>query len=342
MSYSPPDRQRPGRPRRPRPPRLVRPPRILRPLVILLLFSVGFLGAVAQAGADRSWFLSNEDFMDLEVPVDGPGPGWTLAVERDREDPRLEVRSLFLDGELQGWEEVRHSPEGLPVEVRRFREDEEPVEIFFQEIRYRPGGTVRSVRRCRGEECIYVRFAPPGVAGLESIRGTDLTIDIRYGASGRPEYVRRESPEDPLEEEWYEYDQGRLRSSRTVIGTQEVLRRYSEGMLLLEETRRDRILVERIRREYTPEGDLLEKIRETRNRVERDLHFPGVAQGIIRERRINGVLVEQEEAVSPDERVITRLQEGEILFRTWFAGDRATRREVYFEGEVLHVEELGE
>lgn len=338
--------------------------RFLLPFLVPFLLLTGAVGQPADLAAQSAWYHSNEDFMDLEERPDGPGEGWSLKVERNRTDPHREVRTLYLEGERRGWEEVLHNPRGLPVEVRRFRDtlevrpepepepgpapDPEPgpepdaEEVFRLEISYRPGGTLRSIRRCAGEECILVRYAPPGMAGLESIRGPELTMGIRYGESARPEYVRRESPGEPLEEEWYEYDQGRLRSSRTVIGPREVVRQYTDGLLTLEETRRDRLLVERLRLEYRADGELLERIRETRNRVERDRYIPDVIEGVTRERFINGVLVEQEEITSPGERVVTRLQGGEILFRTWYTEDQPARREIYLEGEILRVEQVGE
>jgi hypothetical protein len=344
-----------------------------RPAVLRALLPAFFLTALlpgapvsdVRAESRTVWYRSNEDFMDLDplperaggrgaaggpggvsVPgaAGGPGSGWLLAVRRDEDDPRREIRTLYLDGEEQGWEETLHTVRGLLVEVRRFRYRDEgsPEELFRLEITYRADNTLRSVRRCAGEECILIRYAPPGEAGLESIRGSELLLGIRYGESGRPEYIRREQPGEPVEEEWFEYDRGRLASSRTVTGPREQLRRYAEGLLVLQETRRDRLLVERVSLDRATDGTLLRETRETRNRVEVDQFFPDLSEGIVRERRVNGVLVEQEEITAPGERVVTRLQGGEILFRTWFGDDEPHRREIYFDGEILRVERLGE
>ncbi len=297
--------------------------------------------------ADAEWYRSNEDFMDLEPLDSGPGEGWALAVQTTTVDGdrrvRREVRFLYLEGDLRGREETVFTISGAPREIRRTREtDAGWEEIFRVSFRYRPDETLRSVERCGPLGCILVRYAPPGLPGLETVQGPDLTMGIRYDSSARPEYVRRERPGEPVEETWYEYEQERLRETRVVRGTEETVRRYADGNLTLEETRRGGLLVDRIRFERDQQGELVRRTRETRTQIEIEQYFPGVDQGVIRERRRDGVLLEQEERLSDDIRVVTRLQSGEIIFRTWVEGDTPVRREVYADGEVVQVEDLRE
>ena len=331
-----------------RPTRVSRRPRVI-------LFPFAFLLALAVTGVVPSeaapvWYSSNADFMDLERIDTGPGEGWFLAVrpaedaEAGDEGTSREIRTLYLDGDVQGWEEIEYSSRGYPLRIIRFAPDEVGTrqELSRVEVRYRPDGTVRSVRRCRGDDCVLIRYAPPGMAGSELIEGPDMLMEIRYGITARPEYVRREEPGQPLEEKWFHYDQGRLVSSRTLVGTEETIRRYTEGHITLLETRRQGRLIERREYERASDGTLLLERRDLRNQTETERFFPGVTDGVVRELRVNGVLQEQEEVFPDGDRVVTRLRAGEILFRTWYSANGPVRREIFLDGEVVRVDRIEE
>lgn len=344
---------------------------------VIVLAAAPSAGAEVHGAPGTRWYRSNQDFMDLDPIPAGPGEGWTLSVAPARPGSDAlpgEVRTLYLDGELRGREEVSFTPRGDVARVRRLiaapprdqlapDEDSEPAEdsesdeqseadgdsetdgleeAFQVDFRYRPDGTVRSVYRCARGECILIRYAPPGLAGEESVRGPDLVMGIQYNVESRPEYIRRERPGEPVEEEWFQYRHGRVEFSRTVTGPLEVERRFADGFLIEMITRRDRVLEERVHLERRPDGTVLRETRETRNRRQVDLYFPDVEEGIVRERYVNDALVEQEEVISPGVKVVTRLRFREILYRTWYEDDEPRRREIYGDGEILWVEQLGE
>jgi hypothetical protein len=317
-------------------------------LVVALLLA-GELSATEVSG----WYASNVDYMALDPLPSGPGAGWVLEIGPRRATDEgffREERTLYLDGEAKGREIYRYSQQGLPVEIRRIEPAEsEPREVFRVSLRYRPDGTIRSVERCAGEDCILVRYAPPGPDGVERVRGRDLLLGIHYGPEGKPVYIRREQSGDPVEEEWFVYGEGRLRSSRTRVGGEETVRTYEAGRIVREELSREGRTVRTVTMEYDREGELQERVTTTRARTEREVFFPRppsdmlTSDEVIRERYVDGALVEQErvhdEGVPEGgSRSITRLQRGEIVFRSWYEDDRLLRREIYSEGHVIHVE----
>lgn len=315
---------------------LRRKPLLVWVVIILPCLGVPGLGAVETPPEDARWWTSNADFMELEEVSRPPADGWGLAVWDNGTPTADERRRLYLDGQLQAAEEIRFVSRGKPEYIRRT--DADGNELIVTRFRYRPDGTVRRVERCGQDQCVTIRYAPPGVAGLESIRGEAYVLDIRYGASSRPEYIRRERTDEPVIEEWYEYRDGHLVTTRTVQGPDETRRRYQAGRLVSEEINRNDRRVSTVTLRRAPDGTILERHSETRTRVERELFFPD-SEDVLRERRINGELVEQEAVDPGGHRVITRLQRGDVLYRTWYDGDAMIRREVYLDGEIVHVDE---
>lgn len=303
-------------------------------LAVTILVSVSTTTTAAETVV---WYTSNADFMEVELQDEDPAEGWVLRVHATRAG---ESRTLYFDGEIRGKEEIRYSSDGDPVEIRRLDPNDE--EMFQVRIRYRPDGTIRSVQRCEENNCIVIRYALPGAAGRETVRGEDLLLGIRYGADARPEYIRRERPGEPVEEEWFEYERGRLHSSRKMVGAEEVLTRYADGLVIRRETRRDGRLVERITMERSADGTLLEETTVTRNRRTVERYNPGDAPGITRERLVDGELVEQEERFDERTDLVTRFREGEVLFRTWYHDGEPVRREIFQDGEIVHIDEMKE
>lgn len=317
------------------------------PLVFTALTAVGggFAGATDAPSAVR-WFAATADFVDeREITAGEARLGWAVAQEPRRNG--VEVRRLYHNGELQEVEETRYRTAGggtgaISVPVHVERRDALGEALWTMTLQHRPDGTVRLVRRCsRDNQCITVRYAPAGEPGEERLAGPDFHLTIRYNEGSLPEYILREGPGESREEEWLSYRDGRLVERRVLRDQRETVVRYDGGHVVSEEQRENGILVSREIRVVDGDGVVLERTRETRSRREVDRFYTRRDDGLVQERLVNGVLVEQTFADPPGTRV-ERLRNGEVLFRSWVVDGAVVRRETLMNGEVIAVEIPGE
>ncbi|SIQ80265.1 hypothetical protein SAMN05920897_11555 [Alkalispirochaeta americana] len=289
---------------------------VLGMVVFLGIFGLGY-PASTGAGEPR-WFYSNSDGEQLR-PLDTedfdvlpPGEGWSLKVSLpEATSGGLERRLVYYQGEM----------------------------VREELLRYRPGGTLREVRRCdNAGACVSIRFAAPDAPGFESIRGALGVREIAYDGHGLPLHMRREVPGELREDTWYTYEEGRLVASRQVRGDQEILRRYQDGHLVREETRSEGRRVRLVQIELNHLGSVAQRITETRREVEREQFYPLRPGEVVRELWRGDDLVEQEELMGEGERRITRFRQGEKLFRSWFSNDTLIKREIFLDGSVVRTE----
>lgn len=304
-------------------------------LFLLALIFLGVLSPGPAAVSGSSWFSATPDFVEQDpISPARSRQGW--AIEHDGS-----VRRLFHDGVLQGSEEtqlVRNSSgEAVPRVV--IRRDAEGDLQYRDEYRYRPDGTLRSLRRCfQDESCMTVRYAPPGVAGREVIQGADLDLRVQYNMVGVPEYLRREFPGEPAEEEWFTFEDGRLVGRRTERGDAQTVRTYEDGNLVSLIERNAGVVVSRLEQQFFPDGSLQERTVQTRRRREVERWIPQDDGERVRELRVNGVLVERDTPEADGLVVRERIQGGEVVFRSFLRGEDVVRRETLLRGEVVRVE----
>ena len=289
------------------------------------------------------WYAATGDFLEEEPLTPAQArerSGWTIEVGgRDGE-----WRRLYLDGELLEQERTTFvtSDAGISLPRQILRSDAQDELLFRVELRYRSDGTLRSIRRCGNDgSCVMIRYAPPGGPGTETIRGDGLNLTVRYGEGSVPEYLRREEPGEPVEEEWYRYLGGRLVERRTLRDGLETLLRYQEGVVVLEEQRQAGVLVYRFSEDRGNDGLPLQRVVETRGRREVDRYHQEHPEGLQRERFVNGALVERE-YLRDEEVVVERLRGEEVLFRTYFVEGELVRRETLLRDKVIDVEIPGE
>ncbi len=304
---------------------------LFSPLILL----AGVLPSGPSVVYGTSWFSATPDFLEQDpISAAGSRRGW--AIEQDGS-----VRRLFRDGELQGTEETQFSRNSAGEEVPRMvtRMDGDGVLQYRDEYRYRPDGTLRSLRRCFGDEsCMIIRYAPPGEAGSEVIQGLDLDLRVRYNVVGVPEYLRREFPGEPAEEEWFTFADGRLIERRTERGNTQTVQTYEDSNQVSLVERRDGVVVYRLEQKFFPDGSLQERTVQTRQRREVERWIRTETGDYVRELRVNGVLVERDIPEADGLVVRERIQGGEVVFRSYRRDDELVRRETLLRGEVVRTE----
>lgn len=291
---------------------------------------------LTEASAGVRWYTSNSEFIRLQehAPPDtsdgAPREGWIMAVEAVGGDasPRAEYRLLFRDGAAVGGEYIRYTEDGAVA--RRRRVDATGAETLSERMTYREDGTVRSVRRCAGEECLTARFAPPGEGGEESILGDALTLQIRFTAGARPEYIRIDR-DGVVSEEFLTYAAGELTERRVVRGDSVVTTTYSGGLLRSEEERDSGRLVRRIENTYDSRDRLVRQV-ELRRNLRRETQWTYRDEDdYVMERYENEALVLREEA-GGDTTVRTHFRDGDPVFRETVVDGEVTRREIFVDG----------
>lgn len=291
---------------------------------------------LTDARAGVRWYTSNAEFIRLQER-DGPDSsggvpreGWLMAVEAVGGDvvPREEYRLLLRDGAPMGGEHIRYTDDGAVA--RRRRVDATGEETLSERMTYRSDGTVRSVRRCAGEECLTARFAPPGEGGEESILGDALTLQIRFTAGARPEYIRIDR-DGEVSEEFLTYAEGELTERRVVREDSVVTTTYSEGLLRSEEERDQGRLVYRIENTHDSQDRLVRQV-ETRRNLRRETQWTyRDGDDYVMERYENEALVLREEAAG-DTTVRTHFRDGDPVFRETVVDGEVTRREIFVDG----------
>ena len=301
------------------------------------------LAALGGAVDGRSgvWYTSNREFMRLEAvePTASVDGGWMLWLVPSRSaapqptstvetsGSSAELAILYRDGTPVGGESLLLDAAGRVR--RRHRVDAAGATTLEERMVYRGDGTLRSIRHCVADGCLTARFAPPGVAGEESVVGDDLAVWIRFDADARPEYIRTERPSS-VREEFRTYADGVLSERRIVEAGAETRERYVDGRIVRREERSGGRLIRGVDYRYDDRGRRVEQVTRERNATIRETWSYSV-DAEIHERFENGTLVLRER-VEGEEAVRTHFRDGAPVVREVFSGDTLVSRSIYRDG----------
>ncbi len=305
----------------------------------VLLVSVSGSGLPQELDdPEITWFLSNRDFMRLDelavfdsVP---PDSGWTLLVERRRDDAR---HSLYLEGVFQGREELSYLPSGALTSRDRY--DAAGELQFAETLRYRSDGTLRAILRCDDpEDCIEIEF--DGIAGGEHLRGSEVDIRYHYDERGRivAEY-EREGDAEPIERRFV-YVDDLLDTVETTQGAAETIEQRDGGRIVSRVERQNGRLVSEETYDYDTSGRLTAHVIRGRRDLVVNTFTYGDGEDFTRESTLNGVLIEREVIDADGQTIRERFSEGSLAVREVRDGGELLRRETWLEGRLLSVERL--